>query len=104
MKNFYGATYIQKEVLEQNHIYHPVRLEYYKVEKEEKHKLFYGIEVVKTEYKEEQPHVVTNIVEQVTTEENEIIELLEKFKKGSVMPEVLEDMIEEEFQMSKELC
>lgn len=104
MKSFYGAIYIEKEILEANHIYHPVRLDYYKVEKEEEHKLFYGIEIVKTEYKTEKPEIEANCVEQVTTEEREIIEILEKFKLGSVMPEVLEEMIKEEFQNTKELC
>ena len=52
MKTFYGGTYIGKEILEENDIYYPIRLEYYKIENEK----FYGIEVVKTEYKKEKTH------------------------------------------------
>lgn len=39
MKTFYGGTYIGKEILEENDIYYPIRLEYYKIENEK----FYGI-------------------------------------------------------------
>ncbi len=103
MKSFYGGTYIGKEILEENNIYHPIRLEYYKIEKEENNKRFYGIEVVKTDYKEEQPKVENNIVEDITKEETKIIELLEKFKRGTVTPSFLEEMVEQ-FQKEEELC
>lgn len=104
MKSFYGGTYIGKEILEENGIYHPIRLEYYKIENEEKNKLFYGIEVVKTEYKETIPEVEKNEVKNITMEESEIIEMLEKFKTGTVMPSVLEEMVEEGVQKKRELC
>ena len=104
MKSFYGGTYIGKEILAQNDIHYPIRLEYYKVEQEEGKELFYGIEVVKTEYKEAIPVVENKLVEKITKEEVEIIELLEKFKRGTVMPALLEEMLEERFQSTKELC
>ncbi len=86
MKSFYGGTYIGKEVLEENNIYYPIRLEYYKIEKEEK------------------PEVERNKVEDITKEEAEIIEILEKFKTGTVMPAFLEETLEGQFQKTKELC
>ena len=104
MKTFYGGTYIGKEILARNHIYHPVRLEYYKIETEENIGTFYGIEVVKTEYKTEEPEVETNKVEHVAMEETKIDNMLEKFKEGTVMPDVLEEMVEEQFQEKEELC
>ena len=103
MKSFYGGTYIGKEILEENDIYHPIRLEYYKIENEEDIGLSYGIEVVKTEYKEEKPKVEKNSLENITMKESEIIELLEKFKNGTVMPSFLEEMIQEETKNVKEL-
>ena len=30
--------------------------------------------------------------------------MLEKFKEGTVMPDVLEEMVEEQFQEKEELC
>lgn len=104
MKSFYGGTYIGKEILAQNNIDYPVRLEYYKIEREENSKLFYGIEVVKTEYKKEKLEVEKNIVENVTMEESEIMKLLETFKMGTVMPSVLEEMVEEQFEDKEKLC
>lgn len=95
MKSFYGGTYIGKEILEENDIYHPIRLEYYKIETENQSELFYGIEVIKTEYKKEKTDVESNVVENVTMEETEILELLSKFKEGTVMPSHLEEMLEE---------
>ncbi len=103
MKSFYGGTYIGKEILAENNIYHPIRLEYYKIENEEDIGLSYGIEVVKTEYKEEKPKVEKNSLENITMKESEIIELLEKFKNGTVMPSFLEEMIQEETKNVKEL-
>lgn len=101
MKKFYGGTYISKEELEENKIYHPIRLEYYKIENEENSKLFYGIEVVKTQYKEKEPEVERNEVKYITTEEEKIIDLLEKFKNGTVMPDFLEEMINEAFDSKR---
>lgn len=101
MKTFYGGTYIGKEILEENDIYHPIRLEYYKIENEKESELFYGIEVVKTEYKKEKTDVESNVVENVTMEEAEILEMLDKFKEGTVMPSLLEEMVEEELKNQK---
>lgn len=103
MKSFYGGTYIGKEILAENNIYHPIRLEYYKIEKEENNKRFYGIEVVKTDYKGEQPKVENSMVENITKEETKIIQLLEKFKRGTVTPSFLEEMVEQ-FHKEEELC
>lgn len=101
MKTFYGGTYIGKEILEENDIYHPIRLEYYKIETEKENELFYGIEVIKTEYKKEKTDVESNVVENVTMEETEIVEILDKFKEGTVMPSLLEEMVEEELKNEK---
>ena len=101
MKTFYGGTYIGKEILEENNIYHPIRLEYYKIETEKECELSYGIEVVKTEYKKEKTDVESNVVENVTMEEAEIVEMLDKFKEGTVMPDLLEEMVKEELKSKK---
>lgn len=95
MKSFYGGTYVAKELLEENNIYHPIRLEYYKLTKDEESRVFYGIEIVKTEYKTENIKVERKELENITQEEKEIIDLLEKFKVGSVTPDFLGEMVEE---------
>lgn len=104
MKSFFGSTYISKDLLEDNHINHPIRLEYYKVEKEIQNKVFYGIEVVKTEYQKEKTNVENKEIENVTNYEEEIIEVLEKFKLASVTPSSLEYTLKEYLQTEEELC
>lgn len=52
MKSFFGGTYLGKDKLENNNIYYPIRLEYYKTEEIDEFKSVYGIEVVKTEYRD----------------------------------------------------
>lgn len=95
MKSFYGGTYLGKEILEENHIYHPIRLEYYKIEKEENKNLFYGIEIVKTEYQKEGIKVEKKVIDGITKEEKEIVRLLEKLKIGTVTPSSSEEIVEE---------
>ncbi len=95
MKSFFGGTYVGKDTLENNNIYYPVRLEYYKTEKVEKSKSVYGIEVVKTEYKDNQVNVENKVIDKVTDEEETIDRILEKFKTGEITPAVSEEMLEE---------
>lgn len=96
MRSFFGGTYIAKEELENNNIFYPIRLEYYKIEKEFNHKPIYGIEVVKTEYKnQEKPQITNEIIEGITRNEKEINNLLEKLKIGTVTPILAEEIVEE---------
>ncbi len=96
MKSFFGGTYIGKEELEENNIFYPIRLEYYKIEKQFKQNPIYGLEVVKTEYQnQERPKVTNEIVEGITTDENEINNILKKLKQGTVTPMSAEEIVEE---------
>lgn len=95
MKSFFGGTYVGKDTLENNNIYYPIRLEYYKTENIENCKSVYGIEVVKTEYKEDKVNVENKVIEKITDEENTIDKILERFKEGEITPAVSEEMIEE---------
>lgn len=95
MKSFFGGTYVGKDTLANNNIYYPIRLEYYKTESIENFKPVYGIEVVKTEYREDKVNVENKIIDRVTYEENIIDRILEQFKAGAITPVVSEEMIEE---------
>lgn len=95
MRSFYGGTYVGKELLAKNNIYYPIRLEYYKTQKLENMKPMYGIEVVKTEYKDDKVNVENKIIDEVTSEENKINQILEQFKTGEITPVVTEEMLEE---------
>ncbi len=95
MKSFFGGTYVGKDTLANNNIYYPIRLEYYKTENIENYKSFYGIEVVKTEYKEDKVNVENKVIDKITDEENTINKILEQFKLGEITPAVSEEMLEE---------
>lgn len=95
MKSFFGGTYVGKDTLANNNIYYPIRLEYYKTEEVEDFKSVYGIEVVKTEYRDDQVNVENKVLDKVTYEENTINKILEQFKIGEITPAVSEEMIEE---------
>ncbi len=95
MKSFFGGTYVGKDTLANNNIYYPIRLEYYKTEQVENYKSVYGIEVVKTEYKEDKVNVENKVIDKITDEENTINKILEKFREGEITPAVSEEMIEE---------
>lgn len=95
MRSFYGLTYIGKELLRNNNICYPIRLEYYKTEETKNFKSMYGIEVVKTEYRKDEVKVENKIIDNVTSEENEIEQILEQFKTGKITPVVAEEMTQE---------
>jgi len=95
MKTFFGGTCISKEQLVKNNIYHPIRLEYYKTEQVEDYKTIYGIEVVKTEYKEGNVNVENKVIDRITYEENTINKILQQFKLGEITPVVSEEMVRE---------
>lgn len=95
MKSFYGGTYVGKDILANSNIFYPIRLEYYKTEKIENFKPIYGIEVVKTEYKDSKVNVENKVIDKITDEENKIIKILEQFKIGEITPAVSEEMVEE---------
>lgn len=95
MKSFYGGTYVGKDTLANNNIYYPIRLEYYKTEQIENYQSVYGIEVVKTEYKDDKVNVENKILNKVTKEENTINKILERLKQGEITPAVTEEMVEE---------
>ena len=95
MKSFFGGTYLGKDTLAHNNIFYPIRLEYYKTEKVEDYKSVYGIEVVKTEYKDSKVNVENKIIDKITYEEKTIDRILEQFRIGEITPAVSEEMVQE---------
>lgn len=95
MKKFYGGIYLGREQLEQNSILYPIKLEYYKLIEETKEP-YYGIEIVKTEYKNEDAKIESKaVIQKVTTDELTINEILKKVQRGSVTPMIAEEVIED---------
>ena len=54
MKNFFGSIFINRDDLREAGIEYPIKVEYYKITNEipSRQKLIFGIQVIKTEYKE----------------------------------------------------
>ena len=56
MKNFFGSIFINRDKLEEAGIKYPIKVEYYKITNEtqkiKENGLMYGIQIIKTEYKE----------------------------------------------------
>lgn len=112
-KRFYGGTFINKEDLMANGIFHPIKLEYYKTIKESRDFLgvngdTYGIQVVKTEYIDKTVKIETKEISYKISNEQKIDEILEILKNNQVTPTVAEDIVEDflkqEIYLSKECC
>ena len=94
MKNFFGSIFINRDELLEAGINYPIKVEYYKItnEPEKENKLLYGIQVIKTEYKDK-IGVEQNRVEHITNDESEITKMLSLIKENEVTPIGLEDVI-----------
>ena len=96
VKNFFGSIFINRDKLEEAGIDYPIKVEYYKITNEEEkikeNKLIYGIQIIKTEYKDK-IGVEQNKVEHITNDENEIIKMLDIMIEYRVTPIGLKDVI-----------
>ena len=96
VKNFFGSIFINRDELKEAGIDYPIKVEYYKITNEEEkikeNKLIYGIQIIKTEYKDK-IGVEQNKVEHVTNDEKEITKILSLMKQFEVTPIGLEDVI-----------
>ncbi len=97
MKIFFGGIFMQREKLKEVGIYHPIKLEYYKLINEEEaikeNSARYGINVVKTEYIGEKIKVENKVVKHLSDNERRVEEILEKFKEYEVTPNNVQEII-----------
>lgn len=93
MKTFFGGCFIGDNKLKEAGIKYPIKVEYYKL-KDEKNKK-YGIEIIKTEYKNKHIDIEKQELNSLSRNENKIEKILELFKKNEVTPisaiEIIED-------------
>ena len=98
MKNFFGSIFINRDKLLEAGINYPIKVEYYKIineeEKVKKDKLLYGIQIIKTEYRDK-IGVEGNKIESITNEEKEVDKMLTLMKENEVTPITLEDIVTE---------
>ena len=96
---FYGGTFIEKHQLEAEGIKYPIKLEYYKKINEDElikqSKEIYGIEIIKTEYRENNTKVEEKEIKYITNDERTIDKMLRLFKENAVTPIGAEDVIDD---------
>ena len=96
LKSFFGSIFINRNKLEEAGIKYPIKVEYYKITNEEEkikeNKSIYGIQIIKTEYKDK-IGVEQNKLEHITNDENEITKILSLMKEYEVTPIGLEDVV-----------
>ena len=94
MKNFFGSIFINRDKLREAGIEYPIKVEYYKITNEipTKHKLIFGIQIIKTEYKE-RIGIEQSKIENLTSNEKEIDKILDQLKNNEVTPIGLEDVV-----------
>ena len=96
LKNFFGSIFINRDELLEAGINYPIKVEYYKITDEnemgKENKLIYGIQVIKTEYRDK-IGVEQNKIEHITNDESEITRILNLIKENEVTPIGLEDVI-----------
>ena len=103
MKTFFGGTFIEKEKLEEAGINHPIKLEYYKIinEDESGNSNQYGVNIVKTEYIDNDIKVEEKTIEYLSNNEQKVNDILTILKENEVTPICVQDII---CDFSKGLC
>ena len=88
MKVFYGGKFIEKSKLEEVGIFYPIKLEYYtSIDSEiSNNGSYFGISIVKTEYKKDNVIVETKDIRNITQSEIAVDNLLNLFKENEVTP------------------
>lgn len=97
MRIFFSSTFIEKKSLKEAGIYHPIKLEYYKIINEDEmikqKKAKFGIHIVKTEYKENGVTVENKKMQYISSDEKKIEEILDLLKENEVTPIAVEDVL-----------
>ena len=87
VKKFYGGKFLNKLKLEEEGIFYPIKLEYYKrIEEKTKEGQSFGITIVKTEYIPDNIKIETKEVKNLSNDERKIEKLLSMFKEFDVTP------------------
>ncbi len=96
MKKFHSGKYIEKALLKENNITYPIRLDYYSIKNNENEEI-YGLEVVKTEYRENGIRVESKKIDRLTKDEKKLKDILTNLSQGFVTPICLQEIVDEYF-------
>lgn len=95
MKTFHGCIFMNKSELEKVGINHPIKVEYYKTKESNPNLEKYGIEVIKTEYFDEDVKIETACIENITDSEQKADVILNLLKQYQVTPIATQDVVED---------
>ena len=96
MKTFFDGIFIDKNRLLEEGIKYPVKIEYYKtVTGKENVENKYGIEIVKTEFKDGNINVESNEVLNITNNLNEADRILKLLCDNEVTPIAMQDVLDD---------
>lgn len=98
LRKFFDEIFITGNNLEELDIKYPMKLEYYKTSTEVNTENKYGIEIVKTEYLENDIQIETAEIKNITNNEQEQEKLLNLLKNNTVTPIGAQDVIEDLLQ------
>ena len=97
MRTFFSSTFINKEMLNEAGIEHPIKLEYYNLINEDEmikqEKAKFGISIVKTEYQKEEVKIENKKIQYVSNDEKKIEEILNILKENEVTPVAVDDIL-----------
>lgn len=97
MRTFFSSTFIKKEKLKEAGIYHPIKLEYYKIINKEgrlKHReAKFGINIIKKEYRKDGIKVENKKVKYLSNDEKKVERILTTLKENDVTPIAVEDVL-----------
>ena len=94
VKTFFGGIFIETNRLKEEGIEYPIKVEYYKLEDENK---TYGIEIIKKEYRSIGTKVEREEIKSLSKDECKIERMIELFEKNEVTPICAGEIIEDFF-------
>ncbi|MCI9063494.1 MAG: hypothetical protein HFJ17_02695 [Clostridia bacterium] len=96
MKTFFDGIFIDEDRLKEEGIKYPIKIEYYKtITGTENVENKYGIEIVKTEYKDGSINIERNRATNLTNDLNEADKILTLFRDNEVTPIAMQDVLED---------
>lgn len=94
MKKFYDGIFMDKDKLKKVGIFYPIKVEYYKL-KEEGNIDIFGIEVIKTEYKNNDVLIEKEDIKRLTSDEDEANHILDILKENEVTPIIVREVVQD---------
>ena len=96
MKTLYDGVFINENKLLEEGIKYPIKIEYYKtIAEKENVKNKYGIEIIKTEYKNKNVNVETGKISNITNNLDEADKILKLLRDNEVTPVTMQDVLED---------